>query len=140
MNILVDTNVFLDYLLNRDEFGEEARTFFRNCYNHRFKTFLTSMSIRDIEYVARKLYKDKDRARAIALGAYSICAKVLSLTSDAAISAIYSNQKDFEDALIIETAKLEDIQLIVTSNIKDFENADFPVVTPREFNQKINTI
>ena len=138
MRILVDTNVFLDFLLDRGADTIIAKEFFRNCLINRMQTFLTSMSLRDIGYAAHKFFHSEKKAREIQINAYSLCSKVISITNDDAITSLYSDMKDYEDSLIVESAKREMIDLIITNNVKDFEKTNFPIWTPKEFNDVIN--
>ena len=135
MRILVDTNVYLDLLLNRDDKGIVAKDFFANCLKMKSQTFLTSISLRDIEYVVHKFTHDSTLSRKAALDAYCLCSKVIGITADDAINSIYSNVKDFEDSLLLEAAKREKLDLIVTNNVKDFEGYGFPVISPQKYNE-----
>ena len=139
MRVLVDTNVFLDLLIER-EGTEEAFLFFKNCIVHRNETLLTSISLRDIGYIAHKYFHDNKKARSLQAKAYQFCTKVISITNDDAIESIYSDISDYEDSLMVEAAKREMADLIVTNNIKDFKKARFPVWTPKEFNAAIEKI
>ena len=138
MRILVDTNVFLDFLLNRDSFGLDAKEFFINCKKGKHQIYITSISLRDMGYVAHRYLKDNVKTRQIQLATYEMCSKVVGISSDCAIESIYSDMKDFEDSLIVEAAKESLSDLIITNNIKDFENCHFPVWTPKEFNDVVN--
>ena len=135
MRILVDTNVFLDIILDREEAADIAHTFFRNCYINNHQIYLSAMSLRDIGYVAHREYHDNWKTLNAQLRAYELCTKVISITNDDAITSLYSDMEDFEDSLIVEAAKREMLDLIVTNNIKDFKNSRFPVWTPKEFNE-----
>ena len=134
MWILVDTNVYLDYFLDR-EGADEAQKFFINCHKTKSKTFVTSMSLRDIEYAAHKYTHDKAVSKRILASTYELCSKVIGITEDDAINSIYSDIDDYEDSLIVEAAKRSMINLIVTNNKKDFQNSRFPVFTPKEYNE-----
>ncbi|WP_236973725.1 hypothetical protein [Membranihabitans maritimus] len=49
------------------------------------------------------------------------------------IKGLKSNYPDFEDALqIISTESIEDMELIVTRNLKDFNASPIKAVSPRE--------
>ena len=137
MYILVDTNVYLDFLLDRGEQSKVAKRFFTNAYLSRSKVFLSSMSLRDIGYIAAKTFHSQEKGRKVQSDAYSLCQKMIDYTQSDAIEALYSKMKDFEDAVLVESAKRELLDLIVTNNIKDFEDADFPVWTPERFNEII---
>ena len=89
------------------------------------------MSLRDIEYAAMRSVHDKKKANRIVADVYSLCNKVIGISADSAINTIYEDYKDFEDELIIQAAKEELLDAVVTSNIKDFENRGIPVFTPQ---------
>ncbi len=132
MRLLVDTNVFLDLLLQRDEGCKEALQFFVWCKRNRNQTYITSMSLRDIEYVAMRKLHDKKKANAILGDTYSLCSKVIGISADSAITAIYEDYIDYEDELIVQAAKETLVDAIVTNNIHDYKNRGVPVFTPKE--------
>ena len=131
MYVLVDTNVFLDFVLQR-EGCKDALNFFIWCRKYKNKTFVTSMSLRDIEYVAMRSLHDKKKANAVLADVYSLCTKVTDLSAASAITAIYEDYKDYEDELLVQTAKENLLDAIVTNNTKDFTGRGVPVFTPRE--------
>ena len=47
--------------------------------------------------------------------------------------AISSNVSDYEDAVMIETARRTGMDCIITRNEKDYAHADIPVYTPEAF-------
>lgn len=132
MRLLVDTNVFLDYLLRREDKWKDALEFFVWCREHKNQTFVTSMSLRDIEYIAHRLSRDKTEANKVLGGVYSLCSKVIGISADSAINAIFEDYKDYEDELQIQAAQESMLDAIVTNNIKDFENRGIAVFTPKE--------
>lgn len=132
MRILVDTNVFLDYLLKRPGQWQDAFRFFLWCRAHRNQTFVTSMSLRDIEYAAHRLSHNKAAANRILSGVYSLCSKVIGVSADSAITAIFEDYADYEDQLQLQAAKEKMLDAIVTNDIKGFENQGIAVFTPKQ--------
>ena len=132
MRLLVDTNVFLDLFLERDNLGDEAELFFNWCEKRKNQIYITSISLRDIGYIAHKYYHDKNISRMTQIAAYEVATKVIGVSADSAIESLYSDVDDYEDSLIIEMAKEELLDAIVTNNKKDFEKGDIPVFTPKE--------
>ena len=132
MRLLVDTNVFLDYLLQREDKWQDALKFFVWCRAHHNQTFVTSMSLRDVEYVAHRLCHDKEKAAKILNGVYSLCSKVIGVSADSAINAMFENYQDYEDELQIQVAKEELLDAIITNNVKDFDNRGIAVFTPKQ--------
>ena len=94
--------------------------FFSLCRRFKNQTFVTSMSLRDIEYFAHKIYHDKEKSLKLLFETYSLCSKVIGISADAAIEAIYSNMNDFEDCLQSMAASEVMLDCIVTNNVKDY--------------------
>ena len=137
MRVLVDTNVFLDLILNRGSDALQAELFFKNCVLNRMQTYITSMSLRDIGYTTHRVCHNQNDSLRAQFRAYELCNKVISITADDAINSLFSNVKDYEDSLAIEAAKREMLDLLITNNAKDFKNPEIPVLTPKEFNEII---
>lgn len=133
MRILVDTNVFLDYLLKREDY-ESAAMFLKLSFEHKNPLYVTSISIRDIGYAAHRFYHDKEKTRQIQMAVYQICRSVIDITSDDTINSLFDDEVDFEDSLIKEAAERSMIDVIITNNVKDFRKLGFPSLTPSEMN------
>ena len=133
MRILVDTNVFLDYFLKRENF-ESAKLFFKLSFSLKNPLYISSMSFRDIEYVAHRVFHNKEDAKRAQMDAYKICYKVLDISADDAINSLYEDDVDFEDCLLKEAAEREMIDVIVTNNVKDFRKLGFPALCVDEIN------
>ena len=131
MKLLVDTNVFLDYFLKRENF-EEANDFFNWCWKYRNQIYVTSISLRDIGYVARHKLHNEKLSRRIQNSVYRICFKVIGVSADAAIDSIFNNRHDYEDSLQICSANEHLLDGIVTNNVKDFKDSEIPIFTPKQ--------
>lgn len=129
MRLLVDTNIFLDILLERDELSKESISFLRNTKVNKDQIYINAASLKDIYYFAFKRFHDKDLAHEYINDIYSKVNKVISLSADDAIEAIYADG-DFEDNCLVESAERTMCDAIITRNIKDFQNKNIPVLTP----------
>lgn len=138
MRLLVDANVFLDVFFNRQDQQKEAAEFFTRCFL-KHEIYVTAMTIRDVEYVTHKAFHDYKKSRLYALRVYEMCTKIVD-SVDGTIAAIYSEVKDFEDALIIENARYKMVDAIVTSNKKDFIKSDIPIFNPKEINEYLERV
>jgi len=132
MNLLVDTNVFLDILLKRDDLCQKAKEFFAKSSDNKDRIFVSAASFKDIFYYAKKGFHDQDRAYKYINSIYSKIYKVLNLESDDVISAIYENG-DFEDNCLIKTAENNLCDAIITRNVKDFRKSAINVFTPEQY-------
>lgn len=138
MRFLVDTNVFLDYFLDRDEAAEEAETFFKNCYRLRHQIYVSAMSMRDIGYVAHHILHDNAKARDIQIRTYGLVSKICDTSADAAIDSLYEDNFDYEDMMQIDTARDVMADAIITNDRKGFKNAHIRVFSPKIINEYLN--
>lgn len=141
MRFLVDTNVYLDLILDRENSGKDAELFFKNCNLNKSQVYITSMSLRDIGYAVHRVYHDQHKTLQAQFRAYEICSKVIDITADDSINSLFSEVKDYEDSLVLEAAKRTLVDAIITNNVKNFKNDEIPVITPKEYNKIIaNTV
>ena len=131
MKVLVDTNVFLEYFLRRENYRDVDKFFLLAAKQYN-QTFVTSMSLRDIGYTLHRYLHDERKTREAQLQVYSMVSKVVGVSADAAVDSLYSDAKDFEDALQIRAAEEAMCMAIVTFNKRDYQKANIPVFTPME--------
>ena len=130
MRVLIDTNIIIDGLQSRKGFLEESGLVIMQAYE--YDGFVTASSMTDIFYLMNKYYHNKKKAREN-LREITRIFTVLDTTGDDCRAALHSDIADFEDAVLVETARREKIDVIVTRNKKDFNNTSMKVYTPTEF-------
>lgn len=131
MVILLDTNIILDLALQRQPYFEEAIAIFKLIDKSNIRACVTASSITDIYYIVKK---SKNHNEAIAIIKNIIqYFEIISVDKEIIIRAIESSMKDFEDAIQSFAALSENIDYIVTRNIKDFENSKVLAISPQEF-------
>lgn len=98
MKALVDTNIILDFLLEREPFFHDAEASFQEIASGQIIGYATSTTLTDIFHIARQHTQSIEHERqvmAIILSAMEICPvdrSVLGL-------ALASTTSDFEDAV-----------------------------------------
>lgn len=135
--ILIDTNIVLDFALQRHEFGEDAKRLMLFIAKNKLIAFVTASSITDIYYVLRKAKGHKDSIGF--LKNFIKLIKVTGVNEEIIIEALNSNMLDFEDAVQNETAKQNDIATIITRDKKDFEGSGLEVYTPGEYIESLSS-
>jgi len=128
---LVDTNVFLDYFLNRNG-ADDAIEILNLCEVGRIAGFVSAHEITTMSYYLEKGVKD--RSKVIEIIGKTIKTFTIIETNDRILGmALFSNVNDYEDA-VIEVASMErKIDYIITKNIKDFKNSRIKAILPSEF-------
>ncbi|MCW3489760.1 type II toxin-antitoxin system VapC family toxin [Dethiobacter alkaliphilus] len=131
MKILIDTNIILDVLLNRQPFVEKSARLFELAEKEKLEAFITSNSVTDIVYILRKAY-GMEEIRNYLLIMFSFI-KILNVAANDVVSALKMDVKDFEDAIIMQCAKQNGMDIIVSRNKKDFAGSPVKCLTVDEW-------
>ena len=112
MKVLLDTNVVLDLMLERDPWRAEAEAIAQAGADGRLQAYICASSITDIFYISRKL-AGAARARFIVRTCLDRL-QVVSVTRDLLDAAELRDGSDFEDDLQTECAADARLDAIVT--------------------------
>ena len=137
MRVLFDTCIIIDYFLNRNEFSNDAKKIILSVTDDTLCGFITVKSLMDIYYIIRKHLHNENKTRDIIhilLDSFIL----LDSTKLDAIKALALKNNDYEDALMIESAISNNIDYIVTRNIKDYKNSSIPIISPKNLYSLIN--
>lgn len=136
MKALLDTCVVMDFLQNREPFSIPARSILRAAATEWFTGCITAKSATDIYYLTHHCTHSDKEARQ-KLNQLLTILGLLDTSADDVFHAISSPVSDFEDAVMIETAKRAQVDCIVTRNTKDYAKSTVAVYTPDEFLHKL---
>ena len=131
MRLMIDTNIILDILLEREPFFERSKAILQLCENKVIYGFISASTATDIFYLVRKALGSTDEAYK-ALGNILNIVKVLTVTNEDVNNAFLRRAKDFEDCLLAVCSISNKCGGIVTRNKKDFEPFGIPLYTPDE--------
>ena len=134
MTVFVDTNILIDLLCERESFVQSARMLFAYGYSGRLTLVLSSLSLVNAVYIARKYGYIDVRER---LDDITEFVEVVDLRKEVAKRALTCEWKDYEDAdyedYVQSISALESFaDCIVTRNKKDFGKSVIPVYTIEE--------
>lgn len=130
MKVLIDTNVVLDVLLDRQPFSGAALSIFALVEKPKIEGFLCATTVTTVDYLLGQALTAADARRALQ--------KLFDLFEIAPVNrpvlerALRSRIADFEDAVIEQAAKSAGVDAIVTRNGKDFRKSSVPVFDPAE--------
>lgn len=135
MKILLDTNVILDVLLDREPFKEDSLNAMKKAINEGHILYISASAVTDIFYILKKA-NGKTKAINYLKNLLSIL-NVAVVNENCILNALNSKINDYEDAVVDETAVYSSIDLILTRNIKDFKEAKTIVMTPSDYLKEI---
>jgi predicted nucleic acid-binding protein len=130
MKILIDANVALDVLLERQPFYVSGLKVL-SLSKGGIELFLSASTVTDIYYIIRKELKKKEIALTL-LKNLLASVDVAAVTNNEIHRAIELNWNDLEDAVQYASGETIAVDYLVTRNTSDFSAADYPVVTPDE--------
>jgi predicted nucleic acid-binding protein len=130
MRVLIDTNVVLDFLQEREPFVENAARLFERIDAGEIEGFIAATTITNIYYIVRRAAGRVVAQDAITqvLSDLNICAVDLEVLEQ----ALALNFEDFEDAVQYACAVVYSVDAIVTRDASGFTNAEIPVVLPED--------
>jgi len=134
MNVFVDTNVLIDFVLKRDNFFENAKKLFALGYIGKLQLGISALSIINTMYVGKRYGVLTIKKRISSLLPFI---KVYDIDASTVIEALNSDWKDYEDAVQHGNAMDVYADCIVTRNKKDFTLSNIPVYTVEELLETI---
>ncbi len=131
MRALIDTNIILDYVLERHPFHSDAEKIILLLAKREFVGYVSSITPVNVYYIGRKLrgkeYTTKAVRRLIRL------IEVAASDKQVLQNAFALGFSDYEDAVQCASAIAENLDAIVTRNTKDYIKSPIPVYSPTEF-------
>ena len=137
MHVLLDTNVLLDAVLQREPWHEEADAIMEADALGQVTCAVTTLSLATVFYVARKAV-GKARARA-AVQKCLAALLILPIDKQTLLAADAFSGNDFEDNILIAAAITASVDAIVTRNVADFSHSSIPVWEPAELLKRLPT-
>ncbi|MCL2757651.1 MAG: PIN domain-containing protein [Coriobacteriia bacterium] len=132
MRVCLDTNVIIDILGKTQDLSDSYAAFDVSLLRG-FEVFVPVTSTTDIAYILpRRNLASKQEAKQLLADLMAV-AGILDARQVDVECALESSMDDYEDALLASMALRNRIDLIITRNIRDFENSPVPAISPRRF-------
>ena len=130
MKILVDANIALDVLLERQPFYVSGVRVL-GLSKGNIEVFISASTITDLYYIIQRELKCKTTALTLIKNLIKNI-DIAAVTGSEIRRAIALDWGDFEDAVQYAAGEGVAVDYIVTRNISDFTSVDLPVVTPED--------
>jgi predicted nucleic acid-binding protein len=136
-DLFIDTDVIIDFLIDRKPFSREAAIIFTLIEQRKLKGHISSLTFSNLYYVLRKF---ESHNKVISkLDNLSKLGIILKVDNQTIRDAITSGFQDFEDSIqyfcALESRKID---VIITRNIKDYRSSELPVMSPGDFLKTIS--
>jgi predicted nucleic acid-binding protein len=131
IRVLVDLNVLVDVMQNRQPFYEDSAAVLDAVARRVVLGWLAAHSVTTLFYV---ISRSRSREAAVQAVTGLLESFAVAKVNDAVIrKALSLGWKDFEDAVQMAAAGAEDVDYLITRNIKDFQSGPVPVIQPAAF-------
>ena len=130
MKLLIDANILLDVLQNREPFVGASSAVWKLCETERAEGYVSALTVANLVYVMRKEL-DPEKTEKV-LNALSLIFSFAELTPTDLNRAAALRWDDFEDAVQGVTAERIGADHIVTRNVRDFAKSKIVALTPSE--------
>ena len=136
MRVLIDTNIVLDFLLQREPFFQDAELLFQKIDSGFVIGYATATTLTDIFYIARRHTRSIEQAQQAVLEtltAMEICPVNRAILE----SAFVLGSVDFEDSVQVACALAQGLDAIITRDT-DFVSTLIPVLSIGEVLQQLS--
>lgn len=130
MNLLLDTNVYIDFLGGKKPFFPDAQAIVISGYFNDNKLWVAGQTINDAFFVLSKYIGSQKVQRSIAKSLQVITPASLQLSDYE--HALRLGWPDLEDCLIAVTAEKVRADYVVTRDVRGFDRSMVPAITPSE--------
>lgn len=130
MKLLVDGNILLDVLQNREPHVTASALVWKLCETGQAKGFVSALTFANLVYVLRRELDPKKTEEV--LKKLSLIFSFAELSGADLLKAAGLHWNDYEDALQAVTAERLRADFIITRNVKDFKQSNVLALTPAE--------
>lgn len=135
MKLLIDANILLDVLQNREPFVQASSVIWKLCETEKAKGYVSALTFANLVYIMRKEL-DPEKIEET-LHALSLIFEFADFNASDLLRAAELNWDDFEDAVQSVTAERIHADYIITRNVRDFIRSKVVAFTPSELIERI---
>ena len=129
--VMIDTNVWVDVVLNRPQFAAESKGAIMACLEEGDEPLIAATSLKDVFFFAAKSAGADAGYRAVEL--ILNIATPAQVDGDVCKNALPLEQPDYEDGIVAACALAEGADAIVTRDESAFNELSIPKYSPAEF-------
>ena len=131
MRLLIDGNIILDVLQNREPHVTDSAKVWKLCETDQMEGYVSGLTFSNLVYIMRKeLNPEKINE---VFSSLRLIFRFTDMTVSDMAKAAELQWDDFEDALQAVTAERIHADNIITRNVKDYKKSKIIAFTPTEF-------
>ncbi len=135
MVLLIDANILLDVLMDRQPFVKDSSLIWKLCETEKAKGYVSTLTFANMMYIMRK-----ELSSEIIEEVFCKLKLIFEFADFSPVileKAVEMKWKDFEDAVQSATAEQVHADYIITRNVRDFNQSKVIAFTPSELLARI---
>jgi predicted nucleic acid-binding protein len=137
MKFLIDTNVLLDTILQREPFCKDSDKVVEMICEGKAEGCVSVQSLKDVFFFCKKNADIDKSFKTIERLSYIF--EIIDVNNQDVFSALMYDISDFESGLLGFSAKRNNVDGIITRNGKGFVDLDMAIIDPKDIEQYIGT-
>ena len=129
--VFVDTDIIYDMLAKQEPHYQAAARLFTLADEGKIQIFISALTVANIHYLISK-QRTAAEAKQI-IRNFRLLVHIVAMNEKIIDLALNSDFSDFEDAIQYFSALENDIELLLTRNLKDYKKAGIVVMTAQDF-------
>ncbi|GHT87621.1 twitching motility protein PilT [Spirochaetia bacterium] len=132
MNVLLDTNIALDAILQREPFFQDAIAIVKDSQHGAYTAFVSASAVTDISYIAGRELRDNK----LVMERLKLLLKTVDIAAVTGVEirrAIELAWADFEDCVQFTAGERLAVRYIITRDAGDFAESCIPTLSPEQF-------
>jgi len=135
MNVFVDADVILDFLLDRSPYVDDISEIIERSIKTELALCVSSITITNLNYIIGRI--ENVRSARVKIKKILRLVSVENVGASTVQKAAKSKFKDFEDGVQNFSAEEANHHIIITRNTRDYKESNLAILTPKEFLAKI---
>ena len=132
MKLFLDTNVLIDFLMERQPFYQASAMIVSCAAEGRIELSVSSLSVVTANYICVERCKMQEETYRKKIDFLRNYIEICPVTSENIYRSYDARWKDFEDGVQYDVAKGCQADYLVTRNAKDFEENEIPVMSAEQ--------
>ena len=130
--LFIDSDVVIDFFTDRQPHANPASELFELNERGGLTLFISAVSINNIYYILRKFLGHTKSLEVVET--LVEMTEIIGTTKREIVQALKNDFSDFEDSIQYSSAlNIDNLDAIITRNIKDYRNSSIAVMTPLNF-------
>ncbi|GHV61361.1 twitching motility protein PilT [Spirochaetia bacterium] len=132
MKVLLDTNIALDVILQREPFYQNSSNIVNDSNDGAYTAFVSASAVTDISYIAGRELRDKK----LVMSRLKLLLKTVDIAAVTGVEihrAIDLAWTDFEDCVQFTAGERLAVRYIITRDPGGFAGSGIPVLSPDQF-------